>query len=173
MSLFAFNVVTGVGEYVSSQLVSTAGGTPNRIVRITPGQIAWDECDCGLFAQSITSIASSQSFPTPASDVPIVSGCGHQLIVVSVTMVLIRCIPGLDDNGNSPSVTALFNAARVMEDDRSTLRRSLAQRLKNLLDTYVIHGYTIGTATSIGPEGQCGGIELTYSFGISNDAAGC
>lgn len=168
----AFVTVTGAGEFIRSELTSTEGGVPNRFAHIVPGQIAWDDCDCGMFAQSITSVASSQTFPTPASDVP-VNGCGHPLAVVSVTVTLVRCIPGLDNNGNSPSVQQMIASARVMEEDRRALRCALGAYLKGLFDTYKIHGYTIGAATTVGPEGQCGGIEMSYSFGVNNDAVMC
>jgi hypothetical protein len=168
----AFATVTGVGEYIRSELVSTEGGVPQRFVLITPGSIAWDNCDCGQFAQTINSVASSRVFPTPASDVP-EQPCGHPLAVVSVTLSLLRCIPGFDAKGNPPSVAALLDTARVIEEDRQVVRRALSYYLKTLRDEYKIINYTIGIAQSVGPEGQCGGIELTYSFGINNDATVC
>lgn len=168
----AFATVTGVGEYVRGELADSEGGVPERFALIVPGQIAWDNCDCGQFAQTINSVASSRVFPTPASDAP-TEPCGHPLAVVSVTVSLMRCIPGLDQSGNSPSVRSLLSAARVLEEDRQILRRSVGTHLKSLHDAYRILNYTVGVANSAGPEGQCGGVELTYTFGIVNDATVC
>ena len=46
-------IVTGVGMCVVQELTNTpeTGALPQRIVLMTPGEIAWDGCDCGQFAQ--------------------------------------------------------------------------------------------------------------------------
>lgn len=168
----AFATVTGVGEYIRGELESTEGGVPQRFALIVPGSIAWDNCDCGQFAQSITSVVSSRGFPTPATDVP-VAPCGHPEAVVSVTVSLLRCVPNVDDRGNAPDVSKLLAAARVIEEDRQALRRALGVYLQDLRRAYKITNYTIGAAQSVGPEGMCGGIEVNYSFGIHNDAVTC
>lgn len=169
----AFTVVTGTGEYVVSELADTRGRTPDRVVLVTPGQIAWDKCDCGQFAQTITSIASSSAFPTPASDVP-VRGCGHTMQIVSVTASLIRCITG-PVNGTAPSPAALVNDALIIEEWRTVLRKSIVCHLKSLRDSnpMKIYDFTVGPATSVGPEGLCGGLEINYSFAVSNEAMCC
>lgn len=168
----AFATVTGAGEYIRNELVDTEGGVPQRFALIVPGAIAWDGCDCGQFAQSITNVVASRVFPTPATDVP-AQTCGHPQAVISVTVSLLRCIPGMDDSGRPPNVDSLFAAARILEDDRLALRRGLNCYLREQYDQYKILNYTIGAAQSVGPEGQCGGIEMNYSFGITNDAACC
>lgn len=167
----AFATVTGVGEYMRGELADTEGGVPQRFALVVPGGIAWDNCDCGQFAQSITSVVSSNNYPTPA-DTP-VEPCGHPLAVVTVTMSLLRCVPTMNDNGVAPSVEQLLAAARIIEDDRLAVRRGLATYLHELRQNYKIVNYTIGAAQSVGPEGMCGGIEVTYTFGINNDAATC
>ena len=170
----SFVIVTGAGEYIVSELANTRGGTPDRIVLVTPGTIAWDKCDCGQFAQTITSTVSSSSFPTPANDLP-VRGCGHNLEIVSVTASLLRCIPGPTQNDVAPSAAALLSSALILEEDRLVLRRAIVCYLKTLRDTHPVHifDFTVGTAASVGPEGLCGGVEINYTFGINNTAMCC
>lgn len=168
----AYTVVTGIGEYVSNELVNSIGGKPERIVLATPGSIAWDSCDCGQFIQTINSVVGSRAFPTPATDQPI-ENCGHPLVVVSVTTSLVRCIPGIDQNGNAPRPDVLLDAALILESDRLVLRRALECVLHDLAMSYRITNYTLGVAQSVGPEGQCGGVEVGYSFGVNNNTGCC
>lgn len=168
----AFTTVTGVAEYVASELEDTFGGRPDRIVHLAPGQIAWDSCDCGQLAQTITGVTSSKVGTAPADDSP-AFGCGHPLRIVSVTMSLVRCVPGIpfdvDRQDPVPEAAALMNAALILEDDRTTLRRSIFQHLKSLYDAYTIRDFTVGAASSVGPEGQCGGVEINYTVTLDND----
>lgn len=169
----AYVTVTGVGEYIRSELEQTIGGVPDRFVHITPGQIAWDACDCGQFAQTITGVSSSKSFPS-SSDDSAAAACGHPFMIVAVTMSLVRCVPGIDPEASPqspvPDVVQLMRAAEILEEDRTTLRRALFRHLKSLYDQYKIKDFSISAANSVGPEGQCGGVEINYSFAVSNDA---
>lgn len=164
----AFIIVTGVGECVVSELADTEGGIPDRVCLVVPGSIAWDNCECGQFAQTITSVAPSAQFPSPATDTPQAT-CAAPLAVVSVTMSLTRCVPGVSDRGFAPTCHDLLIAARVLEDDRATLRRALNCCLRDKLDGYQILNYSIGAATSVGPDGGCAGVELSYQFALSNE----
>lgn len=169
----SYAIVTGVGEYVVNEIANDAiGGRPERISLIVPGEIAWDKCDCGLFAQTITSIAPTSSFPTSGADVP-VRGCGHQMEMVSVTMTLLRCISG-PVNGVAPNVKSLAHDALVVESDRTVMRHALTCYLKKLRDIPPrIFDFTVGAATSVGPDGGCGGVTINYSFAIANSAMCC
>lgn len=170
----SFTIVTGVGTYVVSELADTYGGLPQRVVLATPGAIAWDSCDCGQFAQTITSVGSSITFPTPTNDIP-VRGCGHPFEVVNVTLSLLRCIPGAGPGNTdiAPAPDKLLNAALILEEDRLVVRRALVCYLTSLRDEYRIHDFTVGTAVSVGPDGLCGGMEINYALGISNSAVCC
>lgn len=171
----SFIVVTGVGEAVAAALVDTRGGSPQRIALAVPGQIAWDACDCGQLAQTITSIASAKTANTPATD-SAAFACGHALMVVSVTLSLVRCVPGTDEItalSLAPPADTLLAAALVLEEDRTVVRTSLLRHLKSLWDEYQIRDFTIGAANSVGPEGVCGGVEITYTITLDNDAMVC
>lgn len=171
----SFIIVTGVGEAVATALEDTRGGRPKRIAFAVPGQIAWDECDCGQLAQTITSITSAKTSNTPSTE-SAAFACGHPLMIVNVTLSLVRCVPGTDEitaTSIAPTVSTLLGAALTLEEDRTVVRTSLLRHLRTLFDEYKIRDFTIGAATSVGPEGVCGGIEITYTITLDNDAVVC
>lgn len=168
----AFTIVTGVGECIVQELAETEGGTPNRVCLAVPGDIAWDECDCGQFAQTVTQSVPSENFPIAATDRR-TTACGPQHLVYSVTSSLTRCVPGFNARtGTPPSCDALFRAARILEEDRWALRVGVTCCLLALRKAYVLTDFTVGTAVTVGPQGQCAGVELTWQFGIRNVCCG-
>lgn len=168
----AFTIVTGVGECVALELEETEGGRPDRVCLLVPGEIAWDECQCGQFAQTITQSVPSENFPIAATDRR-TNACGPQHLVFSATASLTRCVPGVDSRtGKPPDCAALLRAARILEEDRQALRLGVTCCLFALRKAYVITDFTVGTAVSVGPQGQCVGVELTYQFGIRNVCCG-
>lgn len=168
--LLSIAVVTGVAECVVAALENTPGGVPNRVCPVVPGAIAWDNCECGQLAQTITSVAPTRAFPTPSSELPD-EKCGSPMVVVSVTLSLTRCVTGVDDRGNSPRCASLFEEAVILEADRAAVRRAVRCCLANIYAEMPprIFAYTVGAVNSVGPEGGCAGIEMTYQFGIAND----
>lgn len=167
----AFTIVTGVGECVREELAETEAGVPDRFCLIVPGEIAWDECECGQFAQSITTEVPSENFPFPSTDRR-TTACGPQFLVVTVVASLTRCVPTFDRNNRAPSCDSLFAAALRLEEDRGALRRGVTCCLRAMRNTYTspirITDFTVGAATSVGPNGTCAGVELTYQFAVSN-----
>jgi hypothetical protein len=166
--LAAFAIVTGVGECVVAELADTEGGVPDRVCLIVPGEIAWDTCDCGQFAQTIVSVGPTDQFPTPSTG-DIIAPCASKLLVASVTLSLTRCVPGIQRNNEPPTCAQLLEAARILEDDRSAVRRAVFCCLKEFLRAYRIFNMTLGTGVSVGPQGGCAGVELTYQFSIPSD----
>lgn len=162
-------IVTGAGQAVVDELEESGYGV-DRACLLVPGQIAWDNCDCGQLAQTINSVVTSNNFAVPAADTP-TTPCGPNLILVNVTLSLVRCVRGPDDNGRPPECSDLLQDALQAERDRFIARHALRCYLKPLYDAMHLVGFTIGAATSVGPEGLCGGIELPYTFGLTN--AGC
>jgi len=164
-------VVTGAGQAVYDALVSSPAGQPERSCLLVPGQIAWDNCDCGQLAQTITIVAQSSTPPAAADDVR-QTACGPPYTVARVTLSLVRCVHVIDDNGKPPTCAALLDDAVTLETDRWLARRALVCYLKNLRDTYMIVSFGVGTATSVGPDGGCGGFELGYWIALASVCCG-
>lgn len=157
--------VTGAAQATRDQLIEVGCGDVIRFCPIVPGDIAWDECECGMFAQTITAIFPSNIFPNPATDQR-QNACGPHMRVVNVTANLVRCAPNSGDNGASPTCDALEDAAIQLECDRYVLRQAITCYLRNLRLTNRIIEFAVGTATTIGPQGSCVGVELSYQFAI-------
>lgn len=156
-----------VANSVLAYLTDFGCGVVERFCRLVPGDIAWDQCDCGMFAQTITAPYPSNTFPTPASDQP-QTECGPLLIVYPVTAELVRCAPTVDDEGTAPTCAELETAARTLECDRQALRLGVTCALTDLRDTDRIIEFTVGEAASTGPQGGCVGVSLTYRIGVPN-----
>lgn len=156
-----------VADSVLAYLTDFSCGAVDRFCRLVPGEIAWDQCDCGLFSQTITATYPSDTFPAPANDQP-QTECGPLLIVYSVTAELVRCAPTVDDDGTAPTCDRLEDAARTLECDRQALRLGITCALNELRDTDRIIEFTVGAATTTGPQGGCVGVSLPYQIGVPN-----
>ena len=167
---FAAAIVTGVGVCVVDELNATpeSGGVPTkmRICYMVPGNMAWDSCECGQFAQSIQADYPSDRFPTDASNEPIRAPCGARSTGFQVIASIVRCVPGPQQNGAPPTCTSLLAAALVMEGDAYALRRGIECCLAEYKRTLQIADYRVGRANRVGPEGNCAGVELQYWFQV-------
>lgn len=141
-----------------------SGGVPSkmRVCLIVPGNIAWDGCDCGQFAQSITTDYFSNRFPIDSSQ-EIIQSCVEPL-AYQVTASLLRCVPGLTTTGSPPTCAALQASALELAADAFALRKGVTCCLVDLKETYRIADFRVGQAVRVGPDGNCGGTELTYWF---------
>lgn len=172
-ALTAAVIVTGVGMCVVEELQSTpeSGGVPinMRVCLLVPGNIAWDACDCGQFAQTIQSDYPTLTFPTDASDQVLGAGggCNDRPIVYQVLASIVRCVPGLDASGKPPSCAKLQPAAAIMVADAFVLRNAITCCLSDMQDAGTIDKFVVGRANYVGPEGNCAGVELSYKFELS------
>lgn len=160
-------IVTGVGQCIIDELAATpeSGGVPGRACLLVPGAIAWDGCDCsGQLALSIIDNFPTQTFPTDASDQPVTGNCGPFALVFEVVVSLVRCVPGLDQSGRPPSCAKLLTSSLTQQGDAFAIRRAVSCCLRELKRTLVIQKYTVGRINFVGPEGNCGGVELIFKF---------
>lgn len=166
------SVVTGVGECVYEALANTAGGLPSRYCQLVPGQIAWDKCECGQLAQSIENSYPSSAFPVAASETPAVP-CGTQLVVFPVRLSLTRCVhgPGPEDK-LAPPCDRLLADALILEEDRWVVRRAVTCCLQVMSREFRVANFAVGAAVSVGPQGTCGGVELSYLVGLGSTCCG-
>jgi hypothetical protein len=170
-ALTAAVIVTGIGICVLEELENTpeSGGVPAkmRTCLLVPGNIAWDACDCGQFAQTIQRDYPTVTFPADASDA-ITNGCMARARVVQVLASIIRCVPGMTGGvtPQPPTCAALQAAALVMQGDAYALLRGVECCLAELKKTYAITAYTVSGVNYVGPDGNCAGVELTYRFSL-------
>lgn len=164
-------IVTGIGAAVAAALADTPDGMPERVCLLVPGDIAADGCDCGQLALTIQRRYGSDTFPTEANRDEAPAGCPPLVLVGVITLSLLRCVPGPDDDLRPPSCEALQGAAVGQDIDIATIRRTLACHLAELADQDRILHYSIGATTSNGPSGGCAGSDTTITIGLPN--CGC
>lgn len=166
-------IVTGVGMCVVDELAATpeSGALPQRIVLMTPGEIAWDGCDCGQFAQSLQADYPSGIFPQDTSQqTQRNGGCKVSPVAYQVLATIARCVPGFTMVGQAvvpPTPAALLTAALQAEADAYALRNGVECCLANMKRTYRIMDYRVGRIDKVGPEGNCAAVALQYSFQLA------
>jgi hypothetical protein len=169
--LTASIVVTGVGMCVVEALETTpeSGGiTPKmRVCLLVPGNIAWDACDCGQFAQAFQRDYPTLSFPADASEQILGAGggCNSRPIAYQVIASIVRCVPGMTGTPPQPPTCAkLLDAAYIQAADAYVLRTSIECCLEAMQTEQLIEKFVVGNVTYVGPEGNCAGVELIYRF---------
>jgi len=164
-------IVTGVGQCVINSLNITpeSGGVPTgmRQCLLVPGiEIAADSCKCGQFAQAITRIQPTLTYPADASNNVIQGGCGDRSMMAIVNATIFRCVPGLTSAGNPPTCESLYQAALIQAGDEYAMRRGIECCLADMKSSRPqrIIDYRVAGTDFIGPEGNCSGVSITYSF---------
>lgn len=143
-----------VGGYL---VTSVQAGLTNPVIRAgqVPGDIAWDDCDCGgVLAVTTPRIYLSEVFPEEA-DGPLGARCRAPYEVGEYTVSVMRCVPQPQGQALAPTAAALDSAAAVLLRDMAEAMDALAATLCTLEDTEVISDYFITPAQSLGPEGTC------------------
>lgn len=139
-------------------------------VGVVPGDIAWDECQCGQLV-----ITEERRFPSrdfPLEEVDHTAECGEPWLVVVLTLSLTRCAPVGDDNGNPPLVGGLGVAAAQLSKDMNDVRHPVYCCLNTAYDANQIMAFQLGAMEVVGPSGGCVGFDMTIMIGYTNDC-GC
>ncbi len=123
---------------------------------VAAGSIAWDNC-CGMLVVAPERIYRSTSFPTEETGP---EDCNPGLIVVDVLVLLVRCVPTIDDRGRAPSQSALDDAYRTLLDDAAVVWNSL------LCCDYEDWERGSISQVFVGAEGGCVGVETRLPLGI-------
>jgi hypothetical protein len=152
---------------VRAALAGTDAGEPARVCEV-PGELAWDDCDCGVLAVSVDGPYLSTVLPTEAAGVDLASACPPPYEAVDMTVSVVRCAPGPDDRGNPPTCEALTAAAITWFDDLDAVRSALACALLELRDADTVVDFTLGETVPAGPEGGCVGSDTHLTVGFVN-----
>ena len=164
-------IVTGVGMCVVEELTNTpeTGALPQRIVLMTPGEIAWDGCDCGQFAQSLQADYPSGIFPQDTSQQTLRgAGCNDPPLAYQVLASIARCVSGLTGGvrPKSPAVSDLLTDALRAEADAFALRTGVECCLADYKRQRRITDFRVGRVDKTGPEGNCMAVIMQYWFSL-------
>lgn len=139
---------------------------------VVPGEVAWDNCQCGQLVVSEERRYGSREFPL--EEVTSEAECGEPYLVVVLHVNLTRCVPTMDQNGNPPACDALDTAARQLMRDKRNIRSAVMCCLTQIYDASgsLLMAFQLGGHETIGPEGMCAGSDLTILLGFANPC-GC
>lgn len=150
---------------------------PNAINRkgVVPGDIAWDDCQCGQLV-----ISENRRFPSrnfPLEEVDHTADCGEPWLIIEYTLSLTRCVAGPAQNKLSPAIADLSASALQLSEDMTKTRTAVLCCLAALYDEFNpansrIDAFELGAQTTVGPEGGCVGHELLLWVGWTQDC-GC
>lgn len=126
---------------------------------VVPGQIAWDECDCGLLAVSLARVFLTETFPDELSR-RIGNACDAPYEVGEFVIQVIRCVPGATDQLLAPSVADLDASAQELLRDAYEMLKGVSVELCEMNAARDISDFMLRPLTTQGPTGVCGGNEL-------------
>jgi len=89
------------------------------------GELAWDEC-CGVLAGVPVRTFKSAVFPTPITDV---TNCDSSLLCVDIAVVLLRCAPVIDAQGNPPSSADMAAAFAAASTDAAVVMNAMMEEM--------------------------------------------
>lgn len=166
-SLFFYTVLNELLTEVNTRLGDTAAGQPARVC-VYPGLIAWDDCDCGQLAGSITRIFLSDNFPLPYTGrgAGETTSCTPAYKVAEMVVSLMRCAPQPLGDALAPTCEALDAAAQTWATDSGVALAGVLCKLEDLKDDGVITDYRIDNQIPAGPEGACVGTDTHFLVGL-------
>lgn len=126
---------------------------------VVPGQIAWDECDCGLLAVSVGQIYPTEQFPDPAQ-VRVGNACDAPWEAAEIVMQIVRCAPNPDDPLLAPTTAELDASAREVLTDAYEMMLAVSVTLCQMNKDRDISDYLMRANVPQGPSGGCVGNEL-------------
>lgn len=153
-------------DTVRGQLSATTSGWPAEARSyLVPGQLAWDECECGLLAIEWLAIPYSGAFPTPRQ--LLADGC-RPYLALQARVTALRCAPMPPQNGSAPSPEALQAAAIVNLDDAEAVFAGTNIACRALVDNDVVLNFAISAVIPAGPQGGCVGVSQEFYLGFPN-----
>ena len=155
---------------VLAELVAVGAEAPDRAC-VVPGDLAWDECECGLLAVRWTGNSYGQTVTSNAADID--GGCGLPYVNVGINVVLLRCVAGPQTGGDPPTCEQLSTAAAILHRDVFAMEKAIATVVVDLLDSGAIIGFALNGQSPTGPQGNCVGTSYNLTVGIKNTWRPC
>lgn len=126
------------------------------------GEIAWDDC-CGTLVVTPERVYRSQVFPSEDATEVI---CFDGLIAIEFTVLLLRCVPVVDDRGRAPSESAMQVAYNNLLGDAAVIYNAMTGPFPDYWER------TNPTQTFVGAQGGCIGVETRIVIGLEQSQFG-
>lgn len=124
---------------------------------VAAGQVAWDDC-CGMLVVAPERVYRSVVFPGEFNEREI---CDLGWLNVDLVVLLVRCVPVVDDRGRAPSQHALDESYKSLLEDSAVVWNVLQclfmpdeWEKANLSQQFV------------GADGGCVGVETRLTIGV-------
>jgi hypothetical protein len=155
---------------VLTALTAAGAATPDRAC-VVPGELAWDECDCGLLAVRWTGNSHGSTVTNNAPDTDV--GCGQPMVNAGFNVVLLRCAPGPGNEGESPTCTQLSDTAAILHRDVFALEEGISNAVLDLRAASTILDFALTGQVPVGPQGLCVGTSYTLTVALRNTWRRC
>lgn len=129
---------------------------PVGTVTLMPGNtVVWDDC-CAGGGQLWVRLISLVPFPNGSQP------CDVSSLQVRAGIGVVRCMHGLDDDGNPPTPAAMTGDTLGTTADADLLLQAVQEWSPP--PSVARKTLVLETGVPLGPEGLCGGFEWTFSF---------
>lgn len=171
----AGQLVTGVAAAINSYNSPT-----NQLQRVfyQLGDVAWDNCQCGMLALSLGRMYLSRNFPVDTTQLK-VGNCATNYHVQDCQLLIVRCFPIEGDDSNNalvtpPKVADLEAATQVVFADAVIAWQTLDCMLNSMFKAspQQVAEYVVQDWNQLGPLGGCGGLSINFKIGWMRDC-GC
>ena len=119
------------------------------------GELTWDEC-CGILVAVPLRTFRTAQFPTAVTDA---TNCDSSLLAVEIAVVLLRCAPVIDAQGNLPSIEDMTSSFAAASNDAAVIFNELSGALPEGWERASIE-------QSFENEGGCIAIDTRLTIGL-------
>jgi hypothetical protein len=150
--------VAGVLLELTSTALTDCGSDPVEQY-VAAGAIAWDNC-CGMLVAAPERIYRTGIFPEEGSTDVI---CETGELTCDMLVLLLRCVPVLDDRGQAPTTAAMNQAYTAILRDAAIIWNALTSNLPE--------GWMRANVNQLflGAEGGCIGCETRLTIGLPQE----
>ena len=143
----------------SLEALSAADAVPITASYVAAGAVAWDSC-CGLLVAAPERIYRSAQFPIEGTTD---YSCETGFLVVNVVVLLLRCVPTIDDRGIAPTPAALGAANEAVLFDAAVIWNTVIGELPEGWQRANVE------QTFVGAAGGCVGVETRFAQGLAQE----
>jgi hypothetical protein len=158
--------------YQLAQAVQEALTVDAPRVSVVPGEIAWDDADCGAVYATWNRVFYSDVFPEPVSHPA--GNCWPTLKAAEFVLQIVRCTappPGLPGGlavTTGPAVEDLEASAQQLSRDTEEASAAVARWLCQAMEDNDISNWLAMEITPVGPLGNAVAVELHVLVAVTN-----
>lgn len=142
---------------VADALAACPTSEPITASYVAAGSIAWDSC-CGLLVVAPERVYRSATFPVEGTTDYV---CESAFITIDVVVLLLRCVPTIDDRGIAPAPAVLSASYGSLLADAAVIWNVVVGDLPEGWERASVD------QTYVGAAGGCVGVETRLTIGLA------